>query len=188
MREAARWAGLTGELLSRGHDAGSALAAAWDHVYARGEASEAARDAAAAAFDVACVPFLDAVRGGGGGAGAGAVDAMDVDADADADDAAAALRTRGHETFLEPLGWPSSPSIARALAAAAGCDASRVARAGALLDAAAAALAARALATSGGAAAWRGASSLSAAALPLRALRRRLALEEEEEYLSLIHI
>jgi len=62
-REASRWAELSGELLARGVPAGAAMAAAWEHVYSRGEANAAARNAAAAAFNAACAPYLDALRG-----------------------------------------------------------------------------------------------------------------------------
>ena len=157
-REAARWAALASELLARGVGASAALAAAWEHVYARGEASPAARRAARAAFSSACAPYLDALRR--------TCDAESPSDDADdamlVDDArgvrsrdderlvardpfAAARRAMRRSVFLEPLGWPSSPGAARRLAEAAGCDASRARRAGALVEAIAAALAGRQL-------------------------------------------
>ena len=157
-REAARWAALASELLARGVGASAALAAAWEHVYARGEASPAARRAARAAFSSACAPYLDALRRtcDAESPSDDADDAMVVD-DArgvrSRDDArlvardpfAAARRAMRRSVFLEPLGWPSSPGAARRLAEAAGCDASRARRAGALVEAIAAALAGRQL-------------------------------------------
>jgi len=93
--------------------------------------------------------------------------------------------------LIEPLGWPAAPSVARALAAAAGCDVTKVRRAGALVESAAAALAGRELVvslSSGGdsAAHLRAIPAIAAAALPLHALRRRLALPSSGRTLPLI--
>ena len=195
-REAARWAALASELLARGVGASAALAAAWEHVYARGEASPAARRAARAAFSSACAPYLDALRR--------TCDAESPSDDADdamlVDDArgvrsrdderlvardpfAAARRAMRRSVFLEPLGWPSSPGAARRLAEAAGCDASRARRAGALVEAIAAALAGRQLVAARDAndPCHRDVPASVAAALPLDAVRRRVALASGDE-------
>ena len=151
-REAARWAALVGELLARGAGAGAALAAAWDHVYARGEASDAARDAAAVAFRSGCVPYLEALRETSSSGYAGAL--------------------------VEPLGWPASPAAARSLASSAGCEVARIDRAGALVESSAAALHGRELIVdaNGDARVYRSAPALAAAALPIGALRARMAI------------
>ena len=99
-REAARWASLAGELLARGAAAGAALSAAWDHVYSRGEASVAARRVASAAFRSAVAPYLDALRSEG-------------------EPASGVVRSSsyggGALVLAEPLGWPASPNVAKAL-------------------------------------------------------------------------
>jgi len=127
------------------------------------------------------------------------VDVVDMDAiDGAAGKAAAAAEERSNvrrelmtqSVLIEPLGWPAAPSVARALATAAGCEVTKVRRAGALVESAAASLAGRELVTSlasigeasTSAAHLRGVSSLAAAALPLHALRRRLALPSSGDF------
>jgi hypothetical protein len=169
-------------------------------VYARGESSDAARDAAAAAFTTACAPYLDALRGIPAHAALGddtdredvvmvvSVGSLAATKAAALETVAAARRVLMTCTVLiEPLGWPASPSVARGLAAAAGCDVARVRRAGALLESAAAALAGRELVSNGSNGGgdndddlrYRRVPALAAIALPLHALRRRLALSTD---------
>jgi hypothetical protein len=179
-REASRWAALTSELLARGVGAENALRVAWTHVYARGEVSSDARRATRRAFATHVKPFLDAMR-------------RDFSETENVVDKSSSVANWARSTLVEPLGWPEPAATSGSPPADVE---SRARRAGALLEtvagtlygrerAAADALSATAFGGDGvdldtetnGRSTEKRVSALALAAFPLRALRRRLALD-----------
>jgi hypothetical protein len=171
---------LTSELLARGVGAENALRVAWTHVYARGEVSSDARRATRRAFAKHVKPLLDAMR-------------RDFSETENVVDKSSSVANWARSTLVEPLGWPEPAATSGSPPADVE---SRARRAGALLEtvagtlygrerAAADALSATAFGGDGvdldtetnGRSTEKRVSALALAAFPLRALRRRLALD-----------
>ena len=173
-REASRWAALTSELLARGVGAENALRVAWTHVYARGEVSEDARRATRVAFARHVKPFLDATRRDFTEESIPRAGFLQTENVVDASLVARWARS----TLVEPLGWPEPAATATPPADVE----SRARRAGALLETVAGTLYGRERAAADALSATNGrytsrVSALALAAFPLRAPRRRLALD-----------